>query len=109
MAKEEYIEKYCNNAPIDHYCFACEYAYRKAKEKYDDKYYIAALRCEFCPLNWGTSGDEEGCYMCECNDFDYESGLYAQCRNMRGSSKDSWKKQAKLAYKIAMLPESEKE
>lgn len=47
--------------------------------------------------------------MCECNnnDFDDETGLFAQCKNMRRSNGNPWKKQAKLAYKIAMLPEKE--
>lgn len=107
MLKEEYIEKYCDNKYINHNCFACEFAYRKAAEKYGNDYYTEILRSEFCPLEWGATGDEEGRYMCECNnnDFDDETGLFAQCKNMMGSNKDSWKKQAKLAYKIAMLPE----
>lgn len=106
MLKEEYIEKYCDNKDINYDCFACEYAIQKAEEKYRNECCPRYYRCEFCPLEWGATGDEEGRYMCECNnnDSDDETGLYTQCKNMRGSNKDSWKKQAKLAYKIAMLP-----
>lgn len=109
--KVKYIERYCSGKNISYNCFACEYAYRKAKEKYGNIYRALHYRCEFCPLEWNATGDEEGRCMCECNnnDFDDETGLYARCRNIgiNDSNKNSWKKQAKLAYKIAMLPEKE--
>lgn len=48
------------------------------------------------------TGDKKGRYMCECNnnDLSYGTGLYERCRR----EDRFWKKQTKLAYKIAMLP-----
>lgn len=113
--KEEFIDEYSSKCkregkpcvyPVSE-CFACEYACDRTIELHPNDY-SEHCKCEYCPFEWFSSGDEEGHYMCECNNnFDDKTGLYAQCKNMRGSNKYSWKKQAKLAYKIAMLPARE--
>lgn len=127
---KECIENNIEYVKPKHNCSACEYAEQKMEEELKKGH--GYFMCKFCPLNWGTSGDEEGRYMCELNDVVefynpiYEgTGLRSVCRRCRaeyvryllGSSIKEWKikrkqlykKQAKIAYKIAMLPESEKE
>ena len=92
-------------------CFACEYAYNRTIELHPNDY-SEHCKCEYCPFEWFSSGDEEGNYMCIEN-RDNINGLYEQCRviycTSRGKSrkvkKKLTKKQVELAYKIAMLPE----
>ena len=76
-------EKFCKNngvSPSSH-CFCCEYVY--CKYEY--------LWCTNCLLIW--DGNNHG----SCIEGEYSD--IKLCSN--------WKKQAKLAYKIAMLPERE--
>lgn len=111
--KELYIYNYTDFKSVSCDCFACEYACQKVEEELKKGYDFD--KCKFCPLEWGTSGDEEGRYMCEDNTIDYEQsyGLYAKCKDIWkksfgiGSEKDLYKRQVKLAYKIATLPEKE--
>lgn len=69
-------------------CFCCDYVYHNNKEQwYEDEFYCD----EYCPIVWNegyccASRSEYHLIICVCN---------------------NWKKQAKLAYKIAMLPERE--
>lgn len=94
-------------------CFACEYACERTIELHPNDY-SEHCKCEYCPLEWFSSGDEEGNYMCLENG-DKINGLYEQCRAIyftsRGKSRNVKKKptkmQVKIAYKIAMLPEKE--
>lgn len=110
--KQSYIRCYTDFTLVAYDCFACDYAYQEKEEEYGYENYHC--RCEFCPLEWGTCGDEEGNYMCMENMIDYEQsyGLYAKCKDIWnsfgiGSEKGLYKRQVKLAYKIAMLPEKE--
>lgn len=106
-----YIDCYTDFDFVTFVCFACEYADQKLE--YEIKKEHECSRCKFCPLEWGTSGNENGNLMCEDNrTYDGQGyGLYAKCRDVLnesfgiGNKKDLYKRQAKLAYKIAMLPE----
>lgn len=74
--------KFClvlNNQNLTNYCYCCDYA----KQEWID--------CRLCPLIWGE--DEN----LKCEQAEY-AAIY-HCT--------SWKRQAKLAYRIAMLPERE--
>ena len=119
--KETYISRHTEFESVICDCFACEYGYKKSTEEYvyggccENSYHC---KCEFCPLEWRSSGDVKGHYMCEENKSDSKDryGLYASCKRVYRTysyfeiSKKSlslWKKQAKLAYKIATLPEKE--
>ena len=111
--KQSYIRCQTDFTLVSCDCFACDYAYQEKEEKYGYESYHC--RCEFCPLEWGTCGDEDGNYMCEENVINNKQGLglYAKCKDVWnksfiiGSKKDLYKRQVKLAYKIAMLPEKE--
>lgn len=111
--KQIYIRCYTDFDSVVFGCFACEYAKQKVEEELKKGHEF--FRCRFCPFNWGTSGDEDGNFMCDENITDNESGygLYAKCKGIWyeslriGSEKDLYKRQVKLAYKIATLPEKE--
>ena len=117
--KEKYIANHTEFESVNYDCFACEYAKQEQQKVF--KKWHGFNRCKFCPLEWGTAGDEDGYYMCLYNNkigFNESLGLYNVCKSiyfkylMELSNCDKkvlglWKKQAKLAYKIAMLPAKE--
>ena len=80
--------EYCDREgfdDIENNCFCCEYT---------------NCVCEFCPIEWES---EAGDYMCldQYKEKDCK-GLYMLCFDEL-----DWKEQAKLARKIANLPERE--
>lgn len=85
----EYLKiEYCNDEEVrgvTSNCFCCEYT---------------NCVCEFCPIEWES---EAGDYMCldQYKEKDCK-GLYMLCFDEL-----DWKEQAKLARKIANLPERE--
>lgn len=69
-------------------CFCCAYVYQNNIENwYNNEFYCN----EYCPIVWNEGGT-----CCE-NRSEYD----AVC----SVDYNDWKKQARLAYKIAMLPE----
>lgn len=80
--KEDFCEMFNLNPTVS--CFCCEYAYDNGH-----------VKCGKCPVIWCNEKSKS------CLNRNSEYIAIGKCRN--------WKKQAKLAYKIAMLPERESE
>ena len=110
-------------------CFACKCATELWEEANGDYSKILGYdtMCGYCPLDWHSTGDFNGEYMCEyCYDnddlnhyglwmiaTDINSLFESYCLddpNQKLSKHDIkimnklWKKQCKICYKIAMLP-----
>lgn len=81
--RQNYLLLYSN-------CFCCEYTLNEADIK----------ECDKCPINWKSDRILYGC-MDKHEDGD-RLGLYLRCSN-----ENCWEEQAKLARKIANLPERE--
>lgn len=105
--KEKYITEVMGLREDDVYleCFCCEYAANKRKFLEGS----SGNMCKYCPVEWQS---EASAFMCEHkNETDFKArikkGLWIRCEIMNTRGRGDWKKQAKLAYKIAMLPERE--
>lgn len=80
-----------------HDCFCCDYAYEKyTNDLSEGRDELEIYKCYYCPVRWKNE---------EC--FDEGSEYQSICMISRNGGRNGWKKQAKLAYKIAMLPERE--
>ena len=82
VKKHEYFED-GDEEPLN-YCFLCEY--------------VAARRCEKCPIDFGSWGN----VACEDLDSPY-------CWWKVEAERNNWQEAAKLAREIANLPEREDE
>lgn len=91
--KEAYIERH--NECVLYSCYLCDYSIGMLEE---GKYFPD--RCKYCPLDWESTGDEDGIYQCLENHG--EKGLYEEA--MRTSL---WEEQYALCKKIANLKERE--
>lgn len=92
--KEEYIHQHNEDAVYN--CYLCQYCIDKVGEDGWDE------RCLECPLDWESTGDEDGLYQC------LESGKfegYYRC----ATSALSWKEKYLYCKKIANLKEREVE
>lgn len=96
MAIADIKREFCdmNHIRVKHACFCCEYAYYNNREVWWKDNFNCA---KGCPVIWGKNK------LCACVDSGTEYYTILSHRNF--SRKNGWKKQAKLAYKIAMLPE----
>lgn len=75
------------NVHPDRYCFCCEY---------DNNW------CKSCPVVWKNENYVE-CSFCMDSEYEQCVLLYEGDEH----NNNNWKKQAKIAYRIAMLPERE--
>lgn len=87
-------DRYCgqNYLLLRSNCFCCEYSLNT------ENVYIKG--CDKCLIDWGSNNG-----LCKCMDKyeeDDRLGLYVKC-----IEKNCWEEQAKLARKIANLPERE--
>ena len=72
-------------------CFCCEYSYQES----------GCESCAYCPLDWGNN---QKSFMCEnIRSYNGLKGLHAAWVNF--AKKDDWRNAAKIARKIANLPE----
>lgn len=95
----EYLKvEFCiaSNANPKNLCFCCEYASQED--------WLGVVYCSKCPVVWRNNVSAR-CYMAEYSRITRFAGLTAEERYIE----KNWKKQAKLAYKIAMLPERKEE
>lgn len=94
--KEEYTHQH--NEDVECNCYLCQYCMDKVRE---DRW---AERCKYCPLDWESSGDEDGLYQCldDCKCKGKYSGYYSIAR-ITGN----WVYQYELCKKIANLKERE--
>ena len=99
VTEQDYFKEmgiYNKDIPPWRSCYCCEYnIQQKIKiKKYDwDKY-----GCKYCPLNWNSKCDRRMCR--NKNKLDDYKGLMG-----KWADKKNYKKAAKLAKKIANLPE----
>lgn len=92
--KQEYIRQH--GGFVTYHCYLCHYCIDKVSKSERHE------RCKYCPLDWESSGDEDGFYQClENGDF---KGYYAYAR-----STGNWEEQYLFCCKIANLKEREVE
>lgn len=91
--KQEYIDQHNESIFCD--CYLCQYCADRAE---DNEWYE---RCEYCPLDWESYGNEYGLY--QCLDNHEEDGLYGKVRKVRSTM--VWEEQYELCKKIANLKE----
>lgn len=97
--KQEYVKQH--NECVMHNCYLCQYCIDKvAEDRWDE-------RCKYCPLDWESSGDEDGLYQCldDCECEGKSSGYYSIARITRITG--NWEYQYELCKKIANLKERE--
>ena len=92
MNKTDYFEenRECRGIKLRNWCYLCEYTVNYTG------IYSYSINCGVCPINWGS---DSGYYMCE-NDG---KGIYSQWCHC---DPDDWQTAARLARKIANLPEN---
>lgn len=104
--KDEFINNELGNyAIVRSSCFCCQYAIKIKRISRGDGF---KTFCDYCPIDWGC---KTNAFMCEDKNKGGDGlGLWWRCRLCYyNKNKGGWKKQSKLAYKIAMLPERKDE
>lgn len=99
--KDKFIDNELgDDAIVRNSCFCCQYAIKRIfGGEFEDF-------CDYCPIDWGC---KTNAFMCEDKNEESDGlGLWWRCWLCYKNKRD-WKKQSKLAYKIAMLPERESE
>ena len=88
--KRDYIVQH--NECVLYSCYLCKYCKGMLEEE------DLLDRCKYCPLDWESSGDEDGLYQCLVNND--EMGLYSKAKEVV-----VWEEQYELCKKISNLKE----